>query len=111
MGILRNAKSGGRDAAELKGALIHHADFWVLPTFAADLPRSNRVWHMDYYCTKKPDWSYEPRGTLQRLEDVGKVSFANESLCYGEADLYYLSRETWPLASTLLTDGFKQTIR
>ena len=66
---------------------------------------------MEYFCSKTPDWEYEPKETIKRIEAVGKVSFKDEPLCYGESDLYYLSRETWPLASTLMTDGFKPTIK
>jgi hypothetical protein len=109
--ILREGKFGGRNLAEIKGALIHHADFWVLPNFAAGMKQTNRIWHMEYFCSKTPDWEYEPKETIKRLEAVGKVSFKDEPLCYGESDLYYLSRETWPLASTLMTDGFKPTIK
>lgn len=89
----------GRHKGEVVGALIHQADFWFHPAFGRGWPLEKAVWHMDNACpdhidTKEWGWRGQfARGLQDRVQNMATTQFRTNSICFGSADLYYLSKE------------------
>lgn len=104
-----------QDVSKIKGAIVHHADFWIKPSFGEGFSLENIAWSANIQCQtkRKPDrwvWTNQFNKGLQamlsRVNRTIKYSVGSVEYCNGNSDVYYLARDVWPIFSTLILEAW-----
>ena len=119
-------RNPNRNPAEIEGAVVHHADFWFHPSIAPTNFFSKSVRTLSVWCRissnpknisdseilfsfkafEKGFWNQAERVRQIAGIDDTNVILKPHQFCNGNSDFYYVSREAWPMFSSIIIDAF-----